>query len=74
MAMTVRMLISKLKKMPPTAHVVWRDHDQSSDELNGFLRCVEEATDDLYEARSRVNGREENWNHDPKRKIVVLSP
>lgn len=74
MAVTVRKLISMLKKMPPTAHVVWRDHDQSEDELNGFLNNVEEAPDALYEARSRVNGREENWGHDPKRKIVVLSP
>ena len=74
MAMTVRMLISKLKKMPATAHVVWRDHDQSEDELNGFLGCVEEAPDALYEARGKVDGRPEDWRHDPKRKLVVLSP
>lgn len=68
MTMTVRMLISKLRKMPLTAHVVWRDHDQGEAELNGFLRCVDEASDELYAARAMDHGR------DPKRKIVVLSP
>lgn len=74
MAMTVRKLIGQLKKMPQTAHVVWWDHDQSEDEINGFLRCVEEASEALYVARGKVNGREEDWGHDTKRKIVVLSP
>ncbi len=54
--MTVRMLVSKLKKMPPSAHVVWRDHDQNEGEMNGFLRCVEEAPDALYETQGKVNG------------------
>ena len=65
MAMTVRMLISKLKKMPPTAHVVWRDHDQSEDEMNGWVGCVEEAPDALMERRKEAG--------DEARKIVVLS-
>lgn len=69
---TVRKLINQLKKMPPTAVVAWRDHDQNESELNGFLRVVEEATDDLYEARNRVDGHDENWG--VKCKIVVLSP
>jgi hypothetical protein len=69
MAMTVRMLISKLKKMPPTAHVVWRDHDQSEHEINGYVRCVEDAPDVLYDERN-----EQDWQFDRKRKLVVLSP
>lgn len=64
--MTVRMLISKLKKMPPTAVVCWRDHDQGEDELNGWLRCVDEAEEGLLERRKAAG--------EDYRKIVVLSP
>lgn len=69
MTMTVRMLISKLKKMPPTAHVVWRDHDQEEDEMNAWLAHVEEAPEALYNARSAAG----DWT-EVTRKIVVLSP
>lgn len=60
--MTVRKLISLLKKMPPTAVVAWQDHDQSEDELNGYVRTVEEAADAMY------------LRPDRPRQIVVLAP
>ena len=63
--MTVRMLINKLKKMPPTAHVAWRDHDQSEDEMNGWVGCVEEAPESLVARRKEAG--------DECRNIVVLS-
>lgn len=67
--MTVRMLINKLKKMPATAIVAWRDHDQSEDEINGWARCVEEADESLYAARAE----QADWIPAGK-KIVVISP
>lgn len=62
MAMTVRKLIEHLKKMPQTAVVAWRDHDQSEGELNGYVGCVEDGPDALY------------LREDRPRHIVVLSP
>lgn len=66
MAMTVRMLISKLKKMPATAYVGWQNHDQNEDELDGFVGSVSEAAESLY-ARygDHLDGKR-------KRKVVVL--
>ena len=40
--LTVAKLIKKLKKLDQSALVVWRDHDQSADEINGFASNVEE--------------------------------
>lgn len=62
MSITVRQLIAKLKKMPSNAVVAWRDHDQSEDELNGYVNCVEEAPEAVY------------LREDRPRAIVVLSP
>lgn len=62
MAITVRMLINKLKKMPPNAVVAWQDHDQSEDEINGYVRTVDEAADAMY------------LRPDRPRHIVVLAP
>ncbi|MEQ9844578.1 hypothetical protein [Pectobacterium brasiliense] len=39
--MTVRQLIKELKKMPPDAVLVWRDHDQDEDEFNNFVGNVD---------------------------------
>lgn len=47
MAMTVKQLIAKLRKLDPNALVVWRDHDQSVDECNGYVNRVKEAEDEL---------------------------
>ena len=38
--MTVRKLISELKKFPPNAEVGIQDHDSSDNELSGIARCV----------------------------------
>lgn len=62
MAMTVRRLITQLKRMPQSAVVAWRDHDQSEDEINGYLRCVEDAPDAVY------------LREDRPRSMVILSP
>ncbi|HIE1494181.1 TPA: hypothetical protein ACXJFH_001362 [Enterobacter kobei] len=45
MSLTVKQLISKLRKMPPEAVVVWQDHDQSESESNDFVGCVADITD-----------------------------
>lgn len=49
MALTVKALISKLKKMPPNAYVAWQNHDQSDAEVDGFVNMVSLADDSLYE-------------------------
>lgn len=60
MALTVRQLINKLRKMPPEAMVVWQDHDQSEDEYNDHVSVVVEATDEL------------SGSFDPEVRIVAL--
>lgn len=49
--MTVRRLISLLKKMPQNAGVGIQDHDHGEDEMNGLLRSVEEASPTLKKER-----------------------
>lgn len=51
MAMTVRVLIAALKKMPPTAKICWVDHDHNPDrgEFNGSVRKVEQTPKALKE-------------------------
>jgi hypothetical protein len=49
--MTVRELIFRLKRLPQDAQVGWRAHDQSEDELDGYVRCVEEANDKIKEEK-----------------------
>lgn len=39
--MIVSELIKELKKLPPDANVYLRDHDQSIDEINGFVNSVD---------------------------------
>lgn len=53
---TVRQLIAKLKKLPPGAIVVTRDHDQSADEMNMYVRTVLEAKEALLNARPELAG------------------
>lgn len=45
--LTVKKLITQLRKMPPDALVVWKDHDNSPDEFNNYVRFVSDVTDDL---------------------------
>jgi hypothetical protein len=68
MAMTVRALIAKLKKMPPNAWVAWQNHDQSSWEIDGYVNSVREADESLYTAEQRTELRD-----DPRRKVVILN-
>lgn len=60
MSLTVKQLISKLRKMPPEAVVVWQDHDQSESEYNDFVGCVADITD------------ESSLSFDPEVRIVAL--
>ena len=53
-AMTVKQLIEKLKKFDQNALVAWKDHDQSADEINGYVGYVSEAEDELLIAASRM--------------------
>lgn len=47
MALTVRQLISALRRMPGDSIVAWRDHDQGDTEVNAFVRTVERGTHEL---------------------------
>ena len=47
MSLTVRQLISKLRKMPPEAVVVWQDHDQAEGEYNDFVGHAADVTDEF---------------------------
>lgn len=47
--MKVRQLIRELKKMDPNAEVGWQSHDQSEDELDGWVRVVSEGSVELLE-------------------------
>jgi hypothetical protein len=59
MSLTVKQLISKLRKMPPEAVVVWHD-DQSECEYNDFVGYVADITD------------ESSLSFDPEVRIVAL--
>ncbi|ECA8972948.1 hypothetical protein ETB55_21935 [Salmonella enterica subsp. enterica serovar Omuna] len=50
--MTVKQLISSLRKLPPNAYVVWRDHDNDMDDFNDFVRCAIDGSEDLREHES----------------------
>jgi hypothetical protein len=52
-ALTVRALINKLKKMPPTALVAVQAHDQSEWAMDGYIWGVEEGSDELHAAQRR---------------------
>jgi hypothetical protein len=65
--MTVQKLISELRKHPQRALVAWRDHDQSSDEVNGFVHGVHDGEPELLAAYPEMlEGRR-------CKKIVVIS-
>jgi hypothetical protein len=68
--LTVRQLIAKLKKLDPEAVLAWRDHDQSVNEINGFVRTVGHAESELladpYVASVLAKYGDQN--------IVVLGP
>ena len=46
MSLTVRQLISKLRKKPPEAVVVWQGYAQSEGEYNDFVGHVADVTDE----------------------------
>lgn len=45
--LTVRQLIKELKKMPPEAAVIIKDHDHGEGELNDYVRFVSDVTDEF---------------------------
>lgn len=49
MTITVKRLIAALKKEDQNAIVIWQAHDQSENEVDGFVNSVSEATDFLIE-------------------------
>lgn len=66
MAITVRQLVSRLKKMPQNALVCWQNHDQNEDETDGFVNNVSEGTPSLHTAHADM------LEYSGKKKIVVL--
>ncbi|CAM6361622.1 TPA: hypothetical protein ACWK9C_004702 [Escherichia coli] len=60
MSLTVRQLISKLRKMPPEAVVVWQGYEQSECEYNDFVGHVADITD------------ENSSSFDPEVRVVAL--
>jgi len=49
--LTVKALIAKLKKMPPEAIVIWRDHDNGFGDMNGYVNYVAECDEEFIEER-----------------------
>ncbi|MBK4129469.1 hypothetical protein [Klebsiella michiganensis] len=45
--LTVKQLINKLRKMPPDAIVIWKDHDQGEGEFNNSVGNVYDASDEF---------------------------
>lgn len=54
--MTVRELITALRKMPQDAKVGWQDHDQSENELNAEVRYVDHADAEAIEKETGYKG------------------
>lgn len=53
---TVKQLINKLRKMPPDAVVIWKDHDHGEGEFNNIVSYVYDATDEFVDS-DRFDGR-----------------
>jgi hypothetical protein len=68
--LTVKQLIAILKTLDPAAVVAFRDHDQSENEINSFVRSVESASDILLTDPYIRNV----LRHRGKTNIVVLQP
>lgn len=49
--LTVKQLIAKLRRMPPDAVVIWKDHDNDPEDFNDFVRFVEDVTDVIRDDR-----------------------
>lgn len=60
---TVKQLINQLRKMPPDAVVIWKDHDHSEGEFNNFVTYV-------YDASAEFSGRDEFGG----REVVAMEP
>lgn len=68
--LTVKQLVAQLKKCEQTAVVAWRDHDQSENEVNGFVRSCIEASDTLLDDPYIAGVLAKNG----KGNVVVLGP
>jgi hypothetical protein len=55
--MTVRRLVTALKKMPQDALVVFHDHDQNADEFNSYVGSVHESEPELIAELEKRHGR-----------------
>ncbi|MHA9057248.1 hypothetical protein ACYBCP_21835 [Klebsiella pneumoniae] len=53
---TVKQLINKLRKMPPDAVVIWKDHDHGEGEFNNFVSYVYGASHEFVES-DQFDGR-----------------
>ncbi|MDV2903103.1 hypothetical protein R0H17_15800 [Phytobacter diazotrophicus] len=58
--LTVKQLIKELKKMPPEALVVWKDHDHSEGEFNNHVGFVDDVS--------------EEFSTDPETRTVAIGP
>ncbi|ECC5187603.1 hypothetical protein AAQ05_005528 [Salmonella enterica subsp. diarizonae] len=45
--LTVKQLIKELRKMPPEALVIFKDHDHGEGEFNNYVRYVDDVTDEF---------------------------
>ncbi|EHJ1003045.1 hypothetical protein J9015_003286 [Salmonella enterica] len=61
--LTVQQLINQLRKMPPDALVIWKDHDHGAGEFNNYVGNVYDAHDEFVD-RDEFDGRE----------VVALEP
>lgn len=59
--LTVKNLIKELKKMPPGATVIIKDHDSGEGEFNNYVRFVSDVTDEFSDS------------YDPEVRTVAIS-
>jgi hypothetical protein len=70
--LTVKQLIAQLKKLDQSAFVAWRDHDQSTTEINAFVRAAEEAPTELL--RDEYIVKVLTSRRRPQANVVLLTP
>lgn len=68
MALTVKALIARLKKLDQGALVAWKNHDQDQTDIDGYVNRVGDADDVLLAARA------DEIAAFGKTKLVVLEP
>ena len=68
--MTKRQLINAMRKMPDTAIVAWRDHDQSVGGINNIANNVElEKSEDMVDGECDYRSMFDNTKY-----VIVISP